>query len=69
MNKDGDRVLTAIEHYVDQIQYEIEKAHRNKIHLNYDERWNLQRELNKLADLLSDYDEDGSLYKEEENVE
>jgi len=66
MSDDSDRILTAIEHYVNQIQYEIEKAHRSKIYLDYDERWSLHQELDKLSELLQEYDADGPLYKEEE---
>lgn len=61
MSEDSDRVLTAIEHYVNQIKYEIEKAHRDKVYLDYDWRWVLHEKLNELSDTLSDYDPDVSL--------
>ncbi len=66
MSRDeSDRVLTAIEHYTNQLRIEIENAHKKKIYLDWDHKWRLHQDLNKLADALGEYDTENKLYEEE----
>ena len=53
MSKEGDFILTEIEHYVNQIELAINKITKD-MYLSYDTKSELRRRLGELSDKLDD---------------